>query len=100
PGLLHYEVVNAAHRLVRAGRLRHETGERVVAAALALPITVVTGAEILQRAFALAQTLALPSAYDAHYLAVAKAHECELWTADARLATAARASFPLLRLLE
>ncbi|MFH1176342.1 MAG: type II toxin-antitoxin system VapC family toxin [Acidobacteriota bacterium] len=100
PGLLRYEVVNAAHRLVRAGRLRPETGERVVAAALALPITLVDGAELLQRAFALAQVLALPSAYDAHYLAVAEAHGCELWTADTKLAKATSELSPRIRLVE
>ena len=37
------------------------------------------------RALEIMQQFSLPSAYDAHYLALAESRHCECWTADERL---------------
>ncbi len=37
------------------------------------------------RALEIMERFALPSAYDAHYLALAEVRQCECWTADERL---------------
>jgi len=42
-------------------------------------------APVHRRALQLADTYNLPAAYDAHYLALAEAFGCELWTDDQRL---------------
>lgn len=99
PALLHFEVTNALHRLARHGVLRPETARDVLQAGLALPIRLVQTPDLLVRAFTLAQTLALPAAYDAHYLAVAESCQCELWTADTRLQRAVGTALPWVRLL-
>ncbi len=44
---------------------------------------------LFDRAWALAVELDRPTTYDAVYLAVAALRDCELWTADERLANAA-----------
>jgi predicted nucleic acid-binding protein len=51
-----------------------------------LPIRLEAGARLQRRALAMASELALPAAYDAHYLALARSLDAEFWTADARLA--------------
>ena len=66
---------------------------------LAIPIRLLRSPDLHRRAFELADELGLSAAYDAHYLAVAEAHECEFWTADERLFNAVREGFPLIRLL-
>jgi predicted nucleic acid-binding protein len=45
---------------------------------------------LFDRAWALAVELDSPTTYDAVYLAAAELRRCELWTADERLANAAR----------
>ncbi len=43
---------------------------------------------------AIAQALNLPTIYDALYLALARDHGCEFWTADERLYNAVRDRLP------
>lgn len=52
---------------------------------------------LFDRAWVLAGELDRPNTYDACYLAVADLRRCELWTADARLARAARTKFDWIR---
>ena len=49
------------------------------------------------QALILADAFGLPAAYDAHYLALAEHHECELWTADRRLLRTVGNSLPFVR---
>ena len=49
------------------------------------------------RALEIMQRFALPSAYDAHYLALAEARQCECWTADERLWNAVRNALSWVR---
>jgi predicted nucleic acid-binding protein len=52
---------------------------------LALPIEIRTLDDLHRRALVLAHEHGLPAAYDAHYLALAEALQCALWTDDRRL---------------
>lgn len=105
PVLLHYEATNVLHRLAGSGALRPETAREALEVVLALPVRLLESPQLAVRAWELARQLGLPAAYDAHYLAVAEQQECELWTADGRLARAvagaetpaARSGFWVLR---
>jgi len=89
PGLLYYEVVNALHRYVVKGQLTAAEARQFLGLALDLEIALHNELDIHLQAFRLAQELALPAAYDAHYLALAQRLGAELWTADQRLARVA-----------
>jgi predicted nucleic acid-binding protein len=52
---------------------------------LALPIEIRNLDDLHRRALVLAREHGLPAAYDAHYLALAEALQCALWTDDRRL---------------
>jgi predicted nucleic acid-binding protein len=52
------------------------------------------------RALMLADTLGLSAAYDMHYLALAEAIGCELWTADAKFHRQAQPHFANVHLLD
>jgi predicted nucleic acid-binding protein len=97
PSLLFYEVTNALYRYQRQELLSAKTVDIALEAALSLPIRLVSDPALHRRAKALAERYQLPATYDAHYLALAERLECELWTADQRMAQAL-ASFKLDRI--
>jgi predicted nucleic acid-binding protein len=99
PTLIHYETTNALYQYERRGYLNSETVRLAQEAALALPLTFHGDAELHRTALRLAQRLALPATYDAHYLAVAERLGAELWTADRRLLQAVRDELSWVRLL-
>ena len=99
PTLLHYETANALYQYQRQGFLSAETVRLAQEAALALPLTLYGDAELHRAAVRLAQRLALPATYDAHYLVVAERLGAELWTADKRLFEAAQDELPWVRLM-
>ena len=49
------------------------------------------------RALEIMQWLSPPSAYDAHYLALAESYQCECWTGDKRLRNTVRKELPWVR---
>lgn len=49
------------------------------------------------RALEIMQQFSLPSAYDAHYLALAEFRQCECWTADERLWNTVKSRLPWVR---
>ena len=85
PALLYYEVTNVLHRYLKYGILSSGTMQTLLLAALSLPVQLVEDPELHIRAAAIAQDYNLPAAYDAHYLALAKRLETELWTIDQKL---------------
>lgn len=99
PTLIHYETTNALYQYKRLGFLSGETVRVALEAMLALPLSFHGDAELHRTALRLAQRLALPATYDAHYLAVAERLSAELWTADRRLWQAVQDEFSWVRLL-
>jgi predicted nucleic acid-binding protein len=85
PTLLFYEVTNVLYRYQRHNMLSNETVSASLAAALALPITLVEDSDLHLLAVATAERFDLSAAYDAHYLALAERSSAELWTTDGRL---------------
>ncbi len=90
PTLLLYEVVNGLYQYYKHKQIDTPLLEKLLTAALALPITIIGGADIHRRAAGLASQMQLPAVYDAHYLALAERLGAELWTADKRLANTVR----------
>ncbi len=88
PSLLFYEVTNALYRYQHQELLSAKTVDIALEAALSLPVRLVSDPALHRRAKALAERYQLPATYDAHYLALAERLECELWTADQRMAQA------------
>ncbi len=56
-------------------------------------------AELHQQAFDIAQRYALPATYDAHYLALAKRFNIELWTSDKHLFNAVQSALDWVKLV-
>jgi len=96
------EVGSALRKKLRTGALDGEQAERAWAEFLDLDVTFVAHAVVRRRAWYLAAEYALPSLYDAAFLAVAETAPggpYPLWTADARLVSAVGARHPLVRVL-
>lgn len=90
PGLLLYEVTNVLHRYERNGYIHTSAAVAALEAVLSLPVQLAGDGDLHREAMAMARELSLPAAYDAHYLALARRLEIELWTTDGRLAQTCR----------
>jgi len=66
PTLLYYEVTNGLYRYQKAGILPSQAVEKALAAALALPIELVSNLDLHHRARDVAVEYDLPATYDAH----------------------------------
>jgi predicted nucleic acid-binding protein len=100
PNLLPYELANALYRYQRQGWLSREAVRLALDAALALPVRLYGDADLYRKALELAGQFSLPSAYDAHYLAVASRLGAEFWTADQRLGRAVQPTLEWVRVME
>jgi predicted nucleic acid-binding protein len=100
PTLLYYEIANALYRYQKLGFMSPASVQLAFRAALALPLELHAEADLHWRALELAESLSLPAAYDAHYLALAELLEGEFWTADGRLARTVQSSLPWVHLVE
>jgi predicted nucleic acid-binding protein len=100
PPLLRYEITSVLCNAVHRRRIAPEEGLEVLKHLLSLPIRFIAPEDIFVEAWNIAITLGQPAAYDACYLAVAKALGCEFWTADEKLYRTAREKFPQIRLFE
>ncbi len=98
PTLMFYEVSNALRRYVAQGTLPPQDADESLEAALG--IRLFGDPDLHRRALSLAEQLALPAAYDAHYLALAERLNAEFWTADRRLVRTVSGTLPSTRLLE
>lgn len=98
PALLHFEVANAFYQYQRHGKLSAETVDSVMEMVSSLGIETVSDPRLHREALTLANRLELPAAYDAHYLALARRLDCELWTVDRKLARRVEGYFAGVRL--
>lgn len=91
------EVANAVYKRVRRGELTLAQAQQAVDILLGFGVLLEEQPLLHSRAMAIAERLNRPTAYDAHYLALAELRGCEMWTADERLFNAARSAHPGLR---
>ena len=99
PDLLSLEVTNVLHRRVLRGDLSTAQAVRLIEALLASGLDLYETSGLHGRAIELAQAMGQGASYDSHYLALAEALDCELWTADERFQRAASAAFPFVHAL-
>jgi len=97
PALFAYEATNGLAKRIRRGQLTVEIAKRRLAALLEDGPALEQGVAINLRALEIMERFTLPSAYDAHYLALAEAQQCECWTADERLWNTVRKELPWVR---
>ena len=98
--MLYYQIANALYRYQKLGYLSASSVQLAFRAALALPLELHGEPQLHWQALDLAEKFSLPSAYDAHYLALAELLEGEFWTADGRLARTVQPSLPWVHLVE
>ena len=85
PALFLYEVANALTKRMQRHQLTLAQAKQRLGFFLESgPLLQQIGA-VHPRALELADRFRLPTAYDAHYLALAEFQRCEFWTADERL---------------
>ena len=89
PHLMPVEVSNALHRRVVRAEMSVQEGARLIQRLLSSGIELHETANLHGRSLELASLLDQGPVYDAHYLVLAEALECELWTADERFYVAA-----------
>ena len=90
PYLMPYEVSNALHRRVTAGEMAVDEAASLMDQLSSMDVELHHPRNLQGRALRLASQLGQRMAYDAHYLALADAVGCELWTADRQFYRAAR----------
>jgi predicted nucleic acid-binding protein len=97
PALFAYEATNALAKRVKRGQLTLEVAKERLASLLENGPTLEHDVTLNLRALEIMQRFSLPSAYDAHYLALAEFRQCECWTADERLWNTVRKELPWVR---
>lgn len=99
PVLLDYEISSVLRKAVVSALITGPEATEILKHISALAISRISPTVELQNsAICWAERLRHAATYDAHYLAVAEHCQAELWTADRRLAHAARqAGFPGIR---
>jgi predicted nucleic acid-binding protein len=85
PYLFPFEITAVIRKVCYRSLLNPAMGQQVLKKALEFDVKYQTFAGIHERAWALATQLNRPTAYDAHYLALAEYAGCVFWTADERL---------------
>jgi predicted nucleic acid-binding protein len=99
PFLLPFEVTAVLRKHVHRRTITGEYGLAALRQAMAFDVTLLSFPAIHERAWTLAQELDRPTAYDAHYLALAEHLGCEYWTADKTLCRVAQGRLPWVRWL-
>jgi predicted nucleic acid-binding protein len=90
PALWLYEMTSALCKTVRLGELAPVEGQQALTLAQRLGVHLVSPDDAqAQSAFAWTMRLNRTATYDSFYLALAEGLQCELWTADRRLRSAA-----------
>lgn len=99
PCHLAFEVVSVLRNHVHRRAISAEAGQAAFDAFRGQEIVFVHPDGLDERAWELAQRYDRPTAYDAHYLALAETLGCDLWTADRRLINALRGALPWVKWL-
>lgn len=99
PSLWAYEVTSVIRNSAHRGRLSDEQEVDAFLVVHALPVELMRPAGLHRRAHELARRFDRPSAYDAHYLALAEMADCVFWTADRRLFNVVHAELDWVRWL-
>lgn len=97
PTLFAYEATNALAKRVKRGQLTVEIAKERLASLLENGPALEHDVALNLRALEIMQQFSLPSAYDAHYLALAEFRQCECWTADERLWNTVKSRLPWVR---
>ncbi|MGH2533597.1 MAG: type II toxin-antitoxin system VapC family toxin [Thermomicrobiales bacterium] len=85
PPLLRSEVTNAIRQRLRRDHVTRDEALVSLDRFLSLPITITEPDDLYRQALFIAADYNLPAAYDAHFVALAQTHACDMWTADQRL---------------
>lgn len=85
PTLILYEFTSSVNKYVQRKWLSPDRGHQALDFLLRLPLELVGGGALHLTAFTIATQAAMGSAYDAHYIAVARDLNCVLWTGDRRM---------------
>lgn len=93
PYFMPVEVTNALYRKATRQLISMEEAARLAANVWELGVQFRQSQQLHVRAIGLAAELRQNAVYDAHYLALAEALDCELWTADQRFYQAAADGF-------
>ena len=91
PTVWAYEVTSVLRKLVHQGRLSPQLEQTTLTTAYRLPVSLRRPTRLHQHASELARHFDRPTAYDAHYLALAEMAGCPFWTSDERLFNAVHA---------
>ncbi|MBM2825419.1 MAG: putative nucleic acid-binding protein, contains domain [Dehalococcoidales bacterium] len=97
PPMFHAEVTSVLRQQVFFKRILPEEGEELFSVYLEIPIRIIDGQQIYRKAWELAKKFNLPVCYDMQYLAVAELADCELWTADKKLASSLKGKAKRIR---
>jgi pentatricopeptide repeat protein len=89
PHLMPAEVTNALHRRVVRGEMSLTVAANLIKNLLSSSLELREALELHGRALELAHELQQGAVYDAHYLALSEALDCDLWTADEKFFRAA-----------
>lgn len=97
PPFLAAEVTNIIRQRMRRDGVSLARARELLGQFLALPIAFSAPPAIYDEALTIADTYALPAAYDAHYIALARATGCTFWTDDQRLLRGLAGRLPFVR---
>jgi predicted nucleic acid-binding protein len=97
PPLFPIEITAVLRKHVHRGLITQPYGETALRKALNFNVSLVSYPDLHLHAYELATQFNRPTAYDAHYLAVARWLKCDFWTADERLYNAVHSLAPWVR---
>lgn len=97
PPMFHAEVTSVLRQQVFFKRILPEEGEEVFSIYQEIPVRTIDEPAMYRKAWELAKEFNLPVCYDMQYLAVAELEDCELWTADKKLANSLQGKVKRIR---
>jgi predicted nucleic acid-binding protein len=97
PPLLYSEVTNVIRRRQFRANVPRERALSLLKQFMAIPIAIVEPDNLHRRALVFANDFDLPATDDAHFMALAEAYGCHLWTDDQRLLRQLNGRLPFVR---